>query len=193
MLILHKMLRHRLQQLQVHRHRTLIKPCLQRLLDQHAHRLHQLRNPGTFIINVPSIKYRLIFCIQLYHPSLPPVFLSSRYPNATVSLPPRIRSPFRAHARLRLAAPALRASALISLHLARYRVPLRCPFHLPCTSLATSCGKKRHFQVKIHDSLPTTHLRPTYYPSTTYGATGTGPCHGEGIFYLNEVQAGHFN
>ena len=59
-----------------------------------------------------------------------------------------------------------------SLQLPRYRVPLRCPFHLPCTSLATSCRKKRHFQVKIQDSLPTTHLRPTYYQSTTYSLGG---------------------
>lgn len=37
---------------------------------------------------------------------------------------------------------------LFSLHLARYRVPLACPFHVPCTSLATNCKKSRQFQVK---------------------------------------------
>ena len=106
------------------------------------------------------------------HIVVPTAFLSSRYPNATVLLPPRIHSPFLARARLRLAAPALRASALISLHPARYRVPLSCPFHLPCTSLATNRPFRPLLQVKIHDSLPTTHLRPTYYQSTTYSLGG---------------------
>ena len=66
--------------------------------------------------------------------------------------PPRIHSPFRAHARLRA---RLGASCL------RYRVPLSCPFHLPCISLATNRPFRPLLQVKIHDSLPTTHLLPT--------------------------------
>lgn len=79
------------------------------------------------------------------------------------------------------------SSALISLHPPRYRVPLSCPFHVPCTSLATNRPFRPVSQVKIHDSLPTTHLRPTYYPSTTYGATGTGPCHSEGGSFIPSV------
>ena len=45
--------------------------------------------------------------------------------------------------------------------------PLASPFHLPCMSLAMNRSFRPLLQVKIQDSLPTTHLRPTYNLHTT--------------------------
>ena len=44
--------------------------------------------------------------------------------------------------------------SLFSLHQVRYRVPLACPFHLPCISLVTNCQKSARQEVKQFDTRP---------------------------------------
>ena len=106
-----------------------------------------------------------LFHLFLVRPHLPLPHL--------MRFPPRIHSPFRAHARLRarLGASCLRSHFFTSAPLSRAPLmSLPSPLHLPCNKPALSPA----FASK-------NSRLATYYPSTTYGATGA-----PGTGYLDE-------